>query len=223
MNLGLKNKLNNVYKNNLDILIKRKPKTQIKVENWNIIAFNNSTYDYYFRKPNLINISDVLKRSFNQYFVLIPIMRNLEKIWKKEYNELDYEEYKLNVIKYLETAIDALNRYIIDNQNDPNIKNLINLKEMSDNQLNIIKNDNLLVKIRLRKKSVSFDENINIITNSDSYSNDDYDFDTIFLNTEYENETNNQENRKKTIKATISDFCFNIYQSIIGFFTRFFY
>ena len=225
------NTIKNIYKDNLNLLINRKPNEIIKYDSYkynNLLKIDNTYYSYYLTTPCFKTISQILENSFNKHFILISIMNNMKLLSSQDYNELNYNEYKSNIIKFIETSIDGLNRLIIENINNKELYYLKNLKNNCEKQLELVKTSNIDIKLKhiniLHKTNLN--SNSYIISDSDSDS-DDLDTSSIdditknkfnehFSNNEDNDNDDNDNNEDNDNDDYKFNFLHNIYINIIS-------
>lgn len=218
------NILKNIYKENLNLLINRKSNEIIKYDNCNynnLLNIDNSYYSYYFSSPSFKNISTILQHSFNKHFILISIMNNMKLLNSQNYNELNYNEYKANIIKFIETSIDGLNRLILDNKNNKEVCYLMKVKDECEKQLELIKTNNINITL----KKINNNDNSSCDSNSSScYSTCLINSKKVrFKNSDYDSVYDHDEEYSKP-KQSSNNFIYNIFKNILDMillFTRF--
>jgi hypothetical protein len=224
------NIINNIYKENLNILINRKSNEIIKFDDTkqkNLLIVDNSYYSYYFNvQASIKNISTILQQSFNKHFILISIMNNMKFLSSQDYCELNYNEYKANIIKFIETSIDGINRLILDNKDNKDLSYLLILKENCEKQLQLIKTTN--IDINLNKIVINNDEDENSDEDNDEDSDEinkafikkakkvSFD-DTYFSFNFYEEKDENKETNNNN-----NNFIYNIFKNVFNVLMLFF-
>tara|TARA_B110000967_G_C18704774_1_gene469661 strand:+ start:274 stop:864 length:591 start_codon:yes stop_codon:yes gene_type:complete len=141
----MNNQYNNIYKLNLDSIINWNSKKLISIKGNQLIL---DIYSFNFFKNILQenkNIGCLFITSFNHYLLLITINSNLREKDYIKFNAINYNEYKSNIINYLETCLKGLERYIDYNINLKDINLLKTIKEECELNLNTIKKNKLIL------------------------------------------------------------------------------
>ena len=208
----------------MNILINRKTNEFIKFDETkktNLLMVNKSYYSYYFDvQTSFRNIATILQQSFNKHFILISIMNNMKYLSSQDYNELNYNEYKANIIKFIETSIDGLNRFILDNKGNKELSYLLILKENCENQLQLIKESNLDINLNKVIKNSDNDEERDV-NNEFIKKTKKVDFDDNYFSFNFYEEKEEEEDKTKEPKNN-NNFLYNIFKNIFNILMLFF-